>query len=154
MAQLIMDHPVSRCFGTKLAPTSSTTSPSFPAQATLSTWLSVLDVRQFGTMPFRLSARSQGLIRIAPVIIRVPDRFRRRFRTNRARESKMHTGTTLVVCGNRLRSSMKVEGKGSEDRTTHHSHSTSICSMDFRTFCAALTTRCQRSPEILPGAIT
>jgi hypothetical protein len=117
------------------------TSLSCPARATLSIWFNVLEVRQFGIIPFRLSARSQGVIRIAPVIIRVPEGFSRRFRTKSARESRMHTGTTLAVCGNRLRSSMRLEGKGSEERTTHHSHSTSICSIDFRTFCAALTTR-------------
>ena len=77
---VIMDHGASWCFGTSLAPTSPdiisfSHSPSNPV-----TWFNVLDVRQFGTMPFRLSFCAQGLIRIAPVIIRVPDRFRRRFR--------------------------------------------------------------------------
>lgn len=137
MARVIMDH----VYQSVLAPAWHQLRQHSPAQATLSTWLSVLDVRQFGTMPVRLSARSQGLMRIAPVIILVPEGFSRRFRTKSARESRMHTGTTFVVCGNRLRSLMKVEGRGSEDRTTHHSHSTPICSMDFRTFCAALTTR-------------
>jgi hypothetical protein len=80
MAQVIMDHPGSGCFGTSLAPTSPTSSLFPIARATLSTWFNVLNVRQFGTMPFRLSVCAQGLIRIAPVIIRVPDRFRRRFR--------------------------------------------------------------------------
>jgi hypothetical protein len=92
-------------------------------------------------MPFRLSARPQGLMRIAPVIIRVPEAFSRRFRTKSARDSRMHAGTTFVVCGNKPRSSMRLEGSCSEHSTKHHSHSTSIGSMDFRAFCAAVTTR-------------
>lgn len=57
-------------------------------------------VRLLGPIPFRLSARAQGLTRIAPGIIRVPDWFFRRFRANRAREFRIHSGTALVVDGN------------------------------------------------------
>lgn len=71
-------------------------------------------------MPVRLSVRSQGLFRIDPRVIRVPDGFIRRFRTNSARESMMQADTTLLVGVNGHGSSLMLEGDCSEHRTKHY----------------------------------
>ena len=128
-----------------------TTRLNSAARTTLSAWFNVLDVRQSGVMPLSLSACSQGLFRIDPRVIRVPDAFIRRFRTNRARKSNMQTGTTFVVDVKRNRSSPMLGGNCSEHRTKHHSHSTpsvlsryggsADCWIDPRALCAAFTTR-------------
>ena len=119
MVHLTMDHGVSGCFGTRLAPNSFRR-----ARATFSTWVKVLDVRQAGTTPLLLSSFSHGRFIIDPSVIRAPDVFCRRFLTSRARESSIWTGTTLFENVPKHDSSLTIGGNLSEHRARHHSQST------------------------------
>ncbi len=88
---------------------------------------------------------------ICPVITRVPNEFRRRFRTKSAREFSIRAGTALIEAVPRYRASLMLGDNCSEHRTKHHSHSapsvfslyggSAECSMDFRARCAAFTIR-------------
>lgn len=152
MSQIIMDHGVSGCFGTNLAPSCPSFKCICPANATFSIWFKTLEVRQYGIIPSAVRACFHGSMRTAPVIILVPEGVCTRFRANNARESSMATGITFSVLGvPKHRSSVILTGSDSEHRTTHHSHSAPStvsrygehagCPMVSRASCAASTIR-------------